>query len=136
MSYDTHDIRWHDDNKEIILVTFGREITYPTLYEIYEECARMLDTVSHPVILVHDLTQLELVIKIDIAAMAKLPRMRIIRHPRWHASCFANPNGRSQIILDVASRLLPHIMRKTYVKATVEEALVAAEANLAEMRSN
>ncbi len=129
-----YDIRWHDDNKEIILVTFGREVTYPMLYEIYEKCAELLDTVSHPVALVHDMNDLELVFKIDVPALAKLPRMRIIRHPNWHASYFANPNGRSQIILDVASRLFPHMMRKTYARPTLAAALASAEEDIATMQ--
>lgn len=127
----SYNLRWHDENRQIILVMFGDEVTYQMLYQLYEECAAMLDTVSHSVILVHDLTQLRLVMKIDIAAMAKLPRMRIIQHPNWWGSYFANPKAQSKIILDVASRLFPSMMRATYTADTVEAALVEAQAKLA-----
>lgn len=128
-------VNWHDDTKQILLITFGDEVTYPILFQLYEDCANLLDTVSHPVVLVHDLKQLRLVMKIDIATMAKLPRMRIIQHPNWLHSYFANPNARSKIIIDVVNRLFPGMMRKTEVIESVEAAIAAAQTKLATLHA-
>ncbi len=126
-----YDIRWHDENRQILFITFGDEITYQTLYQLYEACAAMLDTVSHPVILIHDLSQLKVVFKIDIPSMAKLPRMRIIQHPNWLLSYFANPKGQAKIVLDVVSRLFPTMMRSVLTTASVDEAFAHARERLA-----
>ncbi|MFQ3648330.1 MAG: hypothetical protein SNJ80_15495 [Anaerolinea sp.] len=127
----SYDLCWYDESRQILLVTFGEGITYDVLYQLYEDCASMLDTVSHPVILIHDLSHLKVVFKIDIASMAKLPRMRIIQHPNWLLSYFANPKGQSKIVLDVVSRLFPTMMRSVLTVASVDEAFARAREKLA-----
>lgn len=130
----SYNICWQDDDKQILLITFGEEITYPKLYQLYEDCADLLDTVSRPVVLVHDVSQLRYVMKIDVVAMAKLPRMRIIQHPNWLCSYFAHARARSQIILNVATSLFPQMMRKSYTTDTLQEALASAREKLSILR--
>lgn len=128
----TYNIRWYDDNRQILLVTFGDEVTYQSLYEMFEACVACLDTIAHPVVIVHDLSQLRIVFSVDIVALGKITRMRITEHPNRLCSYFANPNVRAKVILDVARRLFPSLMRTVYNASSLDEALEAAHKKLAQ----
>jgi hypothetical protein len=131
-----YELRWHDEHQQILLVAINDEITYEMLYQMFEDCADSLDTVTHPVAVVFDLSNLKLVFKVDITALGKITRMRFTTHPNRLCSYFANPNLRSRVIIDVARRMFPRMMQTVYTSRSLDEALAAVEQMLAEVTSS
>jgi len=131
----THDVRWYDDAKQIIYVTLRDAISYEELYGVFDACVSLLNTVSNPTVIVHDLTGLKSVFSVNVVALGKIPQHPLTDHPNRLCSYFAGPNLRSKVILDVAQRLFPRMMSSVYTTETVESALIAAQEKLSQASS-
>jgi hypothetical protein len=132
----THDVRWYDDAKQIIYVTLRDAISYEELYGVFDACVSLLNTVSNPTVIVHDLTGLKSVFSVNVVALGKIPQHPLTDHPNRLCSYFAGPNLRSKVIIDVTKRLFPAMMSNVYTTETVEIAVTAAREKLSQVRSN
>jgi hypothetical protein len=132
----THDVQWYDDAKQIIYVALRESISYEGLYQMLDACVSLLNEVSHPVAIVHNLADLRLVFNLDVVSLSKIPRHPIANHPNRLCSYFASPNLRSKVIIDVTKRLFPAMMSNVYTTETVESAVTAAREKLSRVRSD
>jgi len=118
----TYSIQWMNDSRDSLFVQLQREMSYPTLETLADECAACLDAVDHPVRLIVDITLVRLAIRVEIAPLSRLARHRIMQHPNRLHCYLITSNGRVKVVLDMVTRLFALIGRNLTVVGSIAEA--------------
>jgi hypothetical protein len=109
-------IRWLDDSKRVIVIELTGDVTGNLLVESVRRANRMMDTVDHPVVVIHNFLRSGTVLD---AVTPHLPEIARIHHPHNVMPIMISAGGRTRAVAAVHSRMFTPVL----VFDTMEEAL-------------